>query len=289
MRTLRYYDEIGLLKPAHVDQDSGYRSYSIEQLPRLHRILAFKELGFELSQIMQLLAEDVPPAQIRGMLRMKQIELQQRVRAEQDRLARVEARLQQIEMDDQQLVQKVSLKKVKPLIVAVSRKVITDIALKCQFTNELLTFLQQHGVKQTDHPLYIEHENAYSDHGSYSVEIAVPVSSSSVGNIVERSGGRITVRELPGVNTMATLLHYGNPDIMMETYQALGTWIQLHDYVITGPCRKVCLHREGELDNYVTELQFPVERRDHESIASRHFMFSMNGNKLPAGDPGERR
>jgi effector-binding domain-containing protein len=223
------------------------------------------------------------------MLRMKQIELQQRVRAEQDRLARVEARLQQIEMDDQQLVQKVSLKKVKPLIVAVNRKVITDIALKCQFTNELLTFLQQHGVKQTDHPLYIEHENAYSDHGSYSVEIAVPVSSSSVGNIVERSGGRITVRELPGVNTMATLLHYGNPDIMMETYQALGTWIQLHDYVITGPCRKVCLHREGELDNYVTELQFPVERRDHESIASRHFMFSMNGNKLPAGDPGERR
>jgi len=60
-------------------------------------ILALKDLGLSLEQIARLLDDDLPPAQIRGMLRMKQAEIQQHVEEEQVRLARVEARLRQIE------------------------------------------------------------------------------------------------------------------------------------------------------------------------------------------------
>ncbi len=55
VRTLRLYDEMGLLKPAHIDRFSDYRYYSIEQLPRLNRILALKDLGFSLEQISRML------------------------------------------------------------------------------------------------------------------------------------------------------------------------------------------------------------------------------------------
>jgi len=99
VKTLRYYDEIGLLKPAKVDRFTGYRYYSADQLPRLNRILALKDLGLSLAQIARLLNDDLPPAQIRGMLRLKQAELQQQVQEEQARLARVEWRLRQIERD----------------------------------------------------------------------------------------------------------------------------------------------------------------------------------------------
>jgi len=99
VKTLRYYDEVGLLKPVEVDRFTGYRYYSLDQLSRLNRILALKDLGFSLEQIAQLLDENLPAAQIRGMLRMKQAELQDRVREEQERLARVEARLRQIEQE----------------------------------------------------------------------------------------------------------------------------------------------------------------------------------------------
>ena len=58
VRMLRHYDELGLLKPVQVDRFTGYRYYSIEQLPRLNRILALKDLGFSLDQITQLLAAD---------------------------------------------------------------------------------------------------------------------------------------------------------------------------------------------------------------------------------------
>ncbi len=51
VKTLRYYDELGLLKPARVDEFTGYRYYSASQMPRLNRILALKDLGLSLEQV----------------------------------------------------------------------------------------------------------------------------------------------------------------------------------------------------------------------------------------------
>src|SRR6516165_3613079 len=57
-RMLRHYDEIGLLRPKEVDPHSGYRSYEVAQLGRLHRLLALRDLGFSLEQIHDLLDDD---------------------------------------------------------------------------------------------------------------------------------------------------------------------------------------------------------------------------------------
>lgn len=65
-KTLRYYDQIGLLKPNEVDHFTGYRYYSASQLPRLNRILALKDLGLSLEEIGRLLDEELTAAQIRG-------------------------------------------------------------------------------------------------------------------------------------------------------------------------------------------------------------------------------
>lgn len=56
IRTLHYYDEIGLLKPASVSE-SGYRYYQESELLSLQQILFFKELGFELRQIQAILKQ----------------------------------------------------------------------------------------------------------------------------------------------------------------------------------------------------------------------------------------
>ena len=49
VRMLRHYDAIGLLRPARVDPASGYRYYAADQLARLNRIIALKDLGFTLA------------------------------------------------------------------------------------------------------------------------------------------------------------------------------------------------------------------------------------------------
>jgi DNA-binding transcriptional MerR regulator len=48
-RTLRYYDQIGLLKPARISS-SGYRIYGREQVDRLQQILLYREMGVDLEQ-----------------------------------------------------------------------------------------------------------------------------------------------------------------------------------------------------------------------------------------------
>jgi DNA-binding transcriptional MerR regulator len=112
VKTLRYYDEIGLLKPAKVDRFTGYRYYSAQQLPRLNRILALKDLGLALDQIAQLLEGDLSPDQIRGMLRFKQIELEEQLQEEQARLRRVEQRLRRIEQEETMPMQEIALKQI---------------------------------------------------------------------------------------------------------------------------------------------------------------------------------
>jgi DNA-binding transcriptional MerR regulator len=71
--------------PAHIDQETGYRYYTVEQLPRIHRIMALKELGLSLEQIGLMFEEEVPTEQIRGMLRLRQNEIQHSLREEQRR------------------------------------------------------------------------------------------------------------------------------------------------------------------------------------------------------------
>ena len=55
VRTLHYYDEIGLLKPSEVDAQNGYRFYDERSLERMQEILFYRELDFSLKTIAQIL------------------------------------------------------------------------------------------------------------------------------------------------------------------------------------------------------------------------------------------
>ncbi len=56
VRTLHYYDEIGLLKPAKVDTQNGYRFYDENSLLRMQEILFYRELDFSLKSIIEILS-----------------------------------------------------------------------------------------------------------------------------------------------------------------------------------------------------------------------------------------
>lgn len=80
IKTLRFYGETGLLKPVSVDRFTGYRYYEFGQLPRLHRILALKDLGFSLEEIGRLLESGLSGEQMRGMLELRRTGIRQKVR-----------------------------------------------------------------------------------------------------------------------------------------------------------------------------------------------------------------
>jgi DNA-binding transcriptional MerR regulator len=256
VKTLRYYDRIGLLKPARVDRFTSYRYYSADQLPRLNRILALKDLGLSLEQISRLLEEDLSADQLRGMLRLKQAQIQQQVGEEQARLARVAARLRQIEREGKMPTQEIVIKKVEPLQVAALRDTIPAYDAQGPLWEELVAFMMQHVVKSAGPCLTIYYDPEHRER-DVDVEVCEPVDTSLPDH------PRIKVRELPAVEMMASVIHEGSYDNFNETYTALLTWIEANNYRIVGPNREIYLRGQehgGDPETYVTEVQFPVEK-----------------------------
>lgn len=97
-RTLRHYEDVGLLTPARIDPVTGYRAYRPDQLAQLNRISALKDLGLSLAKVGQLL-DGVTAAQLHGMLALRRAELEGGIDLQRAQLARVEARIRQIERE----------------------------------------------------------------------------------------------------------------------------------------------------------------------------------------------
>ena len=89
-RTLQYYDEIGLLKPSELTQ-SGYRLYDDEASQKLQQILFFKELGFKLKEIKEILQKP-DFDRIKAFKKQKELLLLKRNRT--DRLIQLLSRLE---------------------------------------------------------------------------------------------------------------------------------------------------------------------------------------------------
>ena len=89
VKTLRHYDEIDLLKPAYVDEDSGYRYYTSDQLLPLHKILALRDMGFSLEEIRQV----CHGASEEQLLQRRKQELLKIIAETSEKLARVEGYL----------------------------------------------------------------------------------------------------------------------------------------------------------------------------------------------------
>ncbi len=268
VKTLRYYDELGLLKPVEVDRFTGYRYYSSDQLPRLNRILALKDLGLSLEQITLLLDRALSPVEIRGILRRKQVELAQLVEEEQARLVRVQARLRQIEQEGKMPTHEVVLKQVPPLRVAAVRAIVPNYGTQGELWGELGAYLGRHHINPTGPCLTIYHDPEYREQ-DVDIEVCEQVTGPAPND------GRVQVHELPEVDKMACILHHGTFDNVSETYETLTRWIEANGYRVVGPNREVYLLAVAEAStevkypaefltdrdaNRLTEVQFPVEK-----------------------------
>jgi DNA-binding transcriptional MerR regulator len=255
VKTLRYYDQIGLLKPAHTDPDTGYRYYTANQLFPLNRILAFKELGFTLQQITQLMDDHVPVEQIRGMFRLKQAEIQTLLEEEQTRLQRIENRLHQVEKEGiLETEHEVVLKKVdkQPILSLRQRASIQQIPqLLAQLDHDLGKNLSSSSLPQ-----------AVLWYGCEECEEAIDL---EVGYLLKQvpTDSSVRVQYLPEVSMMATLLHRCHPTRPCTASSDLAIWIEQNGYQIreNEPRREVFLHPDHEHENdYIAEVQIEVEK-----------------------------
>lgn len=96
INSLRYYEKLGLLKPAIIDENNGYRYYSAEQVTLLNKIILCIQLGIPLKDMVAFLDED-GNLESQKLLEQGRIVAQQRIREMQNNLDYIEYSLKNIE------------------------------------------------------------------------------------------------------------------------------------------------------------------------------------------------
>jgi DNA-binding transcriptional MerR regulator len=249
VRMLRHYDALGLLVPDDVDPASAYRSYSPEQLHRLNRLVALKDLGFTLDQVRSLLAEPVEADELRGMLRLRRAELEEEARAVGTRLAAVESRLRMIEKENTMSPDYVI--KTLPALRLVGRRAVIDpdtigMHVGPMFDEVSATLRHVDGALATPVATYAEADEGMEVTVGYAWGGAVPQGTEAI--------------DLPEATAVCGV-HLGEMARISESWQALHRWVSDNGYRYDGPCRELYVRAKSEDQaDWVTELQQPVTR-----------------------------
>ncbi|HKA19973.1 MAG TPA: MerR family transcriptional regulator [Blastocatellia bacterium] len=249
IKALRFYDEVGLLKPTFVDGSTGYRYYSANLLPRLNRILVFKELGFSLDEISSLLQDNLNPDQVRQALRNKRSDLSRRIAKEQARLSQVESWLMQIEREGSRVPDyEITLRELAPQWVASRRDRLSSYEDASELFTELNRYLKRHNGRHAARWHVCAGQGERIDCEAL-VLLNRPVPESK----------RIVVYELPaGAN--ACVIHEGSDETIPEAYVAAHSWIKSNGYKIDGPpCELYWQESVAKPDvSDVTEIRYPI-------------------------------
>ena len=203
-RMLRHYDQLGLLKPVQVDQFSDYRFYALDQLPRLNRILALKDLGLSLEQVAEIIAQPVllSADRLRAMLDARQSQIEQDLREQQAQLVRVHARLRQIDRESQPTDLDVVLQPAKPMLILGARRIVPTmrevLAHRRALYENAYSWLAQHAINLQPGPtaeMMMYHNDAYVEE-DVDIEAALVLGDDHLEPA--QLSVALCIRELPG-------------------------------------------------------------------------------------------
>jgi DNA-binding transcriptional MerR regulator len=232
VKTLRYYDDIGLLRAASVERTTGYRYYTAAQFEQLNRILVLKDLGCSLREIRELVADHVTVPCLRTLLQEKHDALDAHVRQERARLARAAARLDLLEQSSLA----VAVREAGPWIVASVR----DTLAAHQECDLLFEELGQQANGRLRGVIWHACGPGAIDCEAFTILPA---------RIETR--GRVRVYETTP-HRVASLVYHGDTNYP-QAFSAVRAWMTASGVAIAGPKREIFL------DSDITEIQFPIQ------------------------------
>lgn len=259
VRTLRYYDEIGLLKPVKVDQFTGYRYYSIDQLPKLNRIVMLKGIGLSLDDISGLLHNGMPVDHIRQLMQVKYSEIQERLNQDTRRLRQVEVWLDKIHREGIMPADPGIHQEEIPELRIISKREIgtyeeTPDRLLEELRNQLHRPENREIVTVTGPVMMLSHDEEYKEKDA-DIEMAIPISGEISVNVPS-----IKVKTLPGCRVISAI-HRGSYYNIDKIYAQIFEYAGEHGLKLVIPLRELYLNRPGEVpeDELLTVIHFPFE------------------------------
>lgn len=252
VKTLRYYDEKELLKPAWIDKQTGYRYYTPEQMLVLNKILSLKSLDFSLTEIAYILKDNMDFDQL---LALKIVECESRIEEDKARLLKMK-NLKEKMKEAYQMTYNVLIKKSDAVEVASLRREIPTYSAQGLLWEELSQYIEAQGAKIAE-PCMVIYHNTDEETGAVDAEVVEAI----VGNV--KPTEVIEVKTLPANVSLASTVHKGSYEHLYLAYKELYEWIEDNGYKTIGPTRELFLKGEwnaSDVKDYITEVQVPVEK-----------------------------
>lgn len=260
-KSLRRYDEMGLLVPDHVDPDTGYRYYSAGQLDAAAIVRLLRRLDVPLAEIAALL-RDGDPERTRAVLRHHR----DRMRARHDEIERIMGRVDRLVGDDRGLLPYAMELAEYDAVTVISLRAIERLEAINEAVDEMAATLRDSltglGLTEAGREFSLMH-NVMTWYAGADVEVCLPVGwpSDPFGHPSDPLADTPPqVHVLPSFTAVRTVCN-GPWSDLDGAYAALLAWTARHGYEVCGPAREIYRvdHRDtADPAEYRTELALPV-------------------------------
>lgn len=254
---LRHYDKLGLLLPQHIDESSGYRYYTAEQLGVVGKIGQLRELGFSLALIKEMIKGNMNQDNLQHFLSIKQKELQEELQVIEKQVSHITSLLQQgIEIHPYHVL----LKEIPQRQVLSVRHRIESYRHETQLWNTLYSAIAQEKIELATmtYPMAIFHDLEYQPE-NLDVEVQVSITGYTRFKL-EKYTNLFHYTTLPF--EIASVTINGGYDQMGIVSRIVAQWIEDHGYELNGPMFNiyhVSQAQEANSEKWVTEACFPVK------------------------------
>jgi DNA-binding transcriptional MerR regulator len=238
-KTLRFYDEIGLLRPAGVDARTGYRRYRSQQLEELASILELKSLGLSLGDVRKQLSKAGSAKDRRELLFELKRSIEQSIQNASQSLKWIDAALADPDASKRPI--SVVVKRRPDVPIASVRVRVKSYSEILRFEQELLNDLPGSSIGGLRGVLW----HRCADSGSLEGEPFVALKH----KVPARSF--YYVKQLPAA-TVACSYSGLDDKSAEESYEAIRKFMNIRNYQLAGPKREIYLDQ-------MLEIQFPLQ------------------------------
>ena len=253
VKALRHYHDIGLLEPAAIDPDSGYRMYDVEQVPVAQVIKRLKDLGMALDEIARVLQAPDVDARNRAI-----VEHLQRMENQLEQTRGTVASLRRLLETPDTLHPKIGFRSVPPTHAIAIRERVAVGDLGDWWVG---AFEELHDVVDKQRLATSGPDGALYSSAWFEDEIGDVVAFTPVGG--EPKAGR-DERAQPYVvpaAELAVLLHEGSLSDLDRAFAALGTFVFERAIAVEGPIREyylVTAFDTSDENSHRTEVAWPI-------------------------------
>jgi DNA-binding transcriptional MerR regulator len=241
IRMLRYYDEVGLFKPAEIDSFTGYRYYSAKQISTLNLIVSLRDMGFNVSDIAIALKEQSDD-NLKVLLKQKEVEIE------------INNAIKNLKKERINMNYNVSIKSVPSYKIISLRDTIPAYNAEGMLWDRLGRYMEEKRISCSNICYATYHDEGYTE-GPVDVEVVMEIQK-----LLTDADG-FTFKESEPIEKAASILVPGEYENIASAYNFLGKWIEENGYAIAGATRQLPIKgpwNETNSKDYLTEIQMPV-------------------------------